>query len=454
MADSALRILQVNSVDLGGGAARVAWDLFRGYRRRGHESWLVSGAKLTDDPFVRELDHDPYRRGLPGWLAKVWKPFRKYEAKWPGLRSLHRQTLLGADARRINNRLKGIEDFEFPGTAHLLELIPERPEILHFHNLHGDFFDLRELANLSQKIPVVLTLHDAWLLSGHCAHSFDCERWKTGCGECPDLTIPPSIRRDATAFNWQRKREIFLKSRFYIASPSKWLMQKVEKSILKPASLETRIIPNGVDLSVFKPGDQRVARQTLGLPQDTKVVLFAGVSIRQNKIKDYPTLRSAVAKIAEQLHDQKIIVIDLGENAPTEQIGQTEIRSVAYQKDTNIVALYYQAADVFVHATRADTFPTTILESLASGTPVVSTAVGGIPEQITDGENGFLVPIGDVQAMASRIEQVLSNDNLRRRMGWAAADLARRRFDLERVVDDYLDWYERIRLEKVVESKK
>ena len=118
-------------------------------------------------------------------------------------------------------------------------------------------------------MPTVLTLHDAWLLSGHCAHSFDCERWKTGCGECPDLTIEPAIRRDATADNWVRKRDIYARSRLYVATPSPWLMGRVEQSMLAPAVEQARVIPNGVDLSVFRPADKRsiragsASRQTL-----------------------------------------------------------------------------------------------------------------------------------------------------------------------------------------------
>ena len=444
MVDSPLCILQVNSVDSGGGAAKVAWDLFQAYRQKGHQSWLVAGSKLTSDPFVRELDHDSYRSGLPGRLAKIWKPFRKFEPEWPGLRLLHRRMLLAVDYTRIKNRLMGIDDFEFPGTAHLLNLTQDRPEVIQFHNLHGDYFDLRELATISHRVPVILTLHDAWLLSGHCSHSFACERWKTGCGECPDLTIPPPIRRDATAFNWQRKREIFSKSRLYLVTPSRWLMQKAEQSILTPAVVETKIIPNGVDLSVFQPADKGTARASFGIQQDAKVILFAAVTVLQNVFKDFQTMRLAIARVAEHLKSKKIIFIVLGEYAPPERIGQAEIRFIPYQTDPKVVAHYYQVTDIYIHAAHVDTFPTTILESLACGIPVVATAVGGIPEQIVDGETGFLVPPGDAQAMAARIEQILSNNDLYQQMGRAAVDSAQRRFDLERAAEDYLNWYEDI----------
>src|SRR5262249_35811923 len=150
----------------------------------------------------------------------------------------------------------GIEDFRYPGSRRLLQLTPQQPDLVHGHNLHGGYFDLRILPELSAQVPVVLTLHDAWLLSGHCSHSFDCERWKTGCGRCPDLTIYPAIRRDATASNGRRKRTIYQRSRLHVAAPCQWLMDKVNESILALGAVETRIIPNGVDRTTFHPAER------------------------------------------------------------------------------------------------------------------------------------------------------------------------------------------------------
>jgi glycosyltransferase involved in cell wall biosynthesis len=303
---------------------------------------------------------------------------------------------------------------------------------------------MRALAWLSNQVPVVLTLHDAWLLSGHCAHSFDCERWKIGCGQCPDLTIYPAIRRDATAYNWKRKQKIFAKSRLCVATPSQWLMRKVEQSMLFPAIVEARVIPNGVDLDVFHPGERQAVRARLGIPQDAKVLLVSAHGIRRNVWKDYQTMRAAVAMVAERLHRQRVVFLALGEDAPEERIGRAEVRFIPYQDDPHDVARYYQAADVYLHAARADTFPTSILEALACGRPVVATAVGGIPEQVEDTRTGFLVPAGAVKAMADRLAHLLSDDALRERMGAQAAEFACRRFDLCRQADTYLDWYQEI----------
>lgn len=342
----------------------------------------------------------------------------------------------------------------------LLDLPPERPDIVHCHNLHGGYFDLRALPRLSQQVPTVLTLHDAWLLSGHCAHSFDCERWKTGCGQCPDLTIYPAIKRDATAYNWRRKRDIYAKSRLYVATPSHWLMEKVKQSMLAPAIAEARIIPNGVDISVFRLADKRAVREALGIPQDARMLLFTANGIRRNAWKDYQTLRTAVGMVAERLKDGKVLFIALGENAPPERIGRAVIRFIPYQRDPEVVAAYYQAADVYVHAARADTFPNTVLESLACGTPVVATAVGGIPEQVKslkhgaqslghptygpEEATGVLVSPGDAEAIAEAVVTLLTNETLHKRLAENAAQDAQERFDLPRQVDDYLNWYAEI----------
>jgi len=363
-----------------------------------------------------------------------------------------------AEPRRWLNVLRGMEDFSYPGTYRLFDLFPKSVDIIHCHNLHGDYFDLRALPWLSRKVPVVLTLHDAWLLSGHCAHSFDCKRWKTGCGQCPDLTIIPEIKRDATAFNWQRKRDIYDGSRLFVTTPSQWLMDKVNQSMLATAVVEGRVIPNGVDLSVFQWADRHAVRAALSIPLHAKVLLFIAHGIRPNIWKDYETMKAATELVAEHLPGQDVRFIALGEDAPAERAGPVEIHFVPYQEDPHSVARYYQAADIYLHAARADTFPNTILEALACGTPVVATAVGGIPEQVKplagpqenmdyktygpDQATGFLVPPGNAKAMAEATVALLTDEGLHRRLAENAARDARARFAMDRQVEDYLELYE------------
>ncbi|HVX31203.1 MAG TPA: glycosyltransferase, partial [Nitrolancea sp.] len=290
MAEQPLCVLQVNAFDAGGGAARVASNLAEAARARGHDGWLAVGTKRSDDPHVI-LISDPRRAGA--WSHFWWrleeaaKDQTDANAEPPARARVARAL---ASPRGFLDYWRGIEDFHYPRSKELLALTARPPNIVHLHNLHGGYFDLRLLPHLSRLVPLVATLHDAWLLSGHCAHSLDCERWLTGCGACPDLTIYPAIRRDATAGNWRRKRAIYAQSRLFVATPSQWLMRKVEQSILAPAVAEARVIPNGVDLSIFRPGDRQAARAELGIPQDAHVLVFAANVIRDNVWKDYRTL--------------------------------------------------------------------------------------------------------------------------------------------------------------------
>jgi glycosyltransferase involved in cell wall biosynthesis len=441
MSEQPLGILQVTTEEARSGAGLIAWGLLQAYRTRGYESWLAVGQQHSRDPHVRLIPNPEFHRT---WRHFWWRLHSRLQ--WLGGQAWGVGPLGGlartlAEPGRALDYHRGIEDFRFPGTWRLLNLTGQRPDVVHCHNLHGGYFDLRALPWLSQQVPVVLTLHDAWLLSGHCAHSFGCERWKMGCGLCPDLTLYPAIRRDATAYNWRRKREIFKNSRLYIATPCRWLMQKVEQSMLTTAVAEARVIPNGVDLSIFHPADREAARATLDIRRDAIVILFTAHAVRQNIWKDYQTMRAAVALTAEWMHRQDVLFLALGEDALPERIGPAEVRFVPYQTDPKAVACYYQAADVYVHAARADTFPNTVLEALACGTPVVATAVGGIPEQVEDARTGFLVPAGDAEALAVRLMQMLSDDALRQSMGIQAAEAARRRFDLNQQADAYVEWY-------------
>jgi glycosyltransferase involved in cell wall biosynthesis len=443
MNQRSLRIMQVNTVDNRGGAAKSAYDLNRSYRARGHKSWLAVGYKGSDDPDVLLIPQDALRsRWAKSWLP-IMNVFTPIVDEALGAKRMRNLLLWIGQPRRCLEVRRGHEDYDFPGTWRILYLSPERPEILHLHNLHGDYFDLRVLPWLSQHIPVVMTLHDIWPLSGHCSHFFDCDRWKIGCGECPDLSIYPAILSDATAYNWWRKRSIYAKCQLYVATDSHWLMDKVEQSMLVPAIVEARVIHIGVDLTIFHPGNRSEARTMLGLPQDAKL-LFVSNTTPSNPWRDYATLEKAVKRAAGGLSDERIIILCLGQERGPDRIGRAEVWSFSYQKDPATVPRFYQAADIYIHAAQVDTFPISVLEAFACGTAVVATAVGGIAEQIEDGFNGFLVSPGNAEAMAARIEMLVRDEELRCQVAENAVRCARRRFDLIRYAEVYLEWYEKI----------
>ena len=455
-----LRILLVSTADLGGGAEISAWNLFKAFRRHGHKSWLAVGSKRTDDPNVFSIPKDACRSSWAQFWIRAANKLGRFESDVRGATRLRNLFRLVGEPRRWLENGRGYEDFNFPGSWRLLELT-ESLDIVHCYNLHEGYFDLRLLPWLSHQRPVILDLRDAWLLSGHCAHSFDCDRWKTGCGKCPDLTIYPAIQRDATAYNWQRKKEIYSRSRLYVATPSKWLMQKVAQSMLAPAIVESKVIPTGVDLSLFRPDNKQFARAALKLPQEARIVLFVGNRIERSIWKDHNMMRAAFSHAAERSRERKLLFVGLGGDRQVERFGNAELRFIPYQQNWETVARYYQASDLYVHAARADTFPRAVLEALACGIPVVATEVGGIPEQIKGlrgvisasvGSNryganhatGALVPTGDTEAIAESVRSLLSNDSLRQQMSENASKDARERFDIEQQAKRYLQWYAKL----------
>jgi glycosyltransferase involved in cell wall biosynthesis len=437
-----MNVLQVNFFDTTGGAARISWDLFRKYRQRGHASYLAVGRKVSEDPDVFEIPNERLRNAWSGFWRSVERDLTASHIRLlPGLARLLANV---GELRRWQEQRQGIEDFNFPGTASLLDLVPRRPDILHAHVLHSGYFDLRALPLLTSRIPTVITLHDEWMMTGHCAYTLGCKRYESGCGSCPDLTIYPAIKKDATAFNWQRKRAIYENSRLFIATPSQWLMDKVRSSMLTHAIVETRVIPNGVDLTVFHPTEKDAARLALGLPRDAWIALFVAHGARNNKYKDLATIKEAFKEFAANSEGKNLLFICLGDKGEDLRIGANEFRYIDYLSDNNEMSRYYCASDVYVHAARLDNFPNSILEALACGTPVIATAVGGIPEQVEDGETGFLVAAGDSSEIVARMKQLQENKALLASMQVKAADAARRLFSLDIMADNYLRWYNEI----------
>jgi glycosyltransferase involved in cell wall biosynthesis len=447
----ALRVLFVSTTDQGGGAEISAWNLFKTYRSWGYESWMAVGRKRTDDPYVVPIPNEESRSAWSEFWTHTANKLAAHQTKMRGVWRLRNLARWIGDPPRRLAEVQGHEDFHYPGSWKLLDLAAPT-DIIHCYNLHGAYFDLRALPWLSHQRPLILDLRDAWLLSGHCSHSFECDRWKTGCGQCPDLKIYPPINRDATAYNWRRKKRIFAKSLLYVATPSRWLMQKVEQSMLAPHIIDSKVIPTGVDLNIFHPAERPRIRAKLNVPLDAAVLLCAGNRIQSSIYKDYQTMHLTLRLLSERFRDRKLLFIALGEDARAERIGNAELRFVPHVKKQEVVASYYQVADVYVHPAVADTFPRAILEALACGTPVVATAVGGIPEQINSFDaispsgrteaTGVVVPPADAHAMSAAVEMLLRNESLRCVLGANAITDARARFDLTKQANCYLSWYQ------------
>jgi glycosyltransferase involved in cell wall biosynthesis len=435
-----MRILLLNTVDHGGGAAGVAFNLYRSYRHHGHDARLLVGFKYGNENTVSQID--PYAH------TSFWAPLSALGEQWvrrlPKFRGQYRLMLWlrrTAWPRRWVDHRRGLAEFNYPYSYHLLDDPDWRPEVIHAHNLHGNYFDLRALPYLSQQVPVVWTLHDAWAIGGGCAHfvHLNCTPWQSGCAECP--LDGPAI---ATAENWKQKREVYAHSKLAVATPSQWLMDLVEKSGLNP--WRTRVIPNGVDLRIFKPSDQLEARRTLRLPSDAFICLFvAPRGDKPDPHKDYKTVEEVVKNLLADVPSRNLFFVCLGGDEKFN--GDSRFKYPGHVSEPHLVALYYQAANVLLHAAKVDTFPSVVIEAQACGVPVIASAVGGIPEQVVEEHTGFLIPSGNSDLMAQRVKQLMNHNNLWRQMSLAAAKHAKRFFSLECQVEAYLQWFEKLREE-------
>ena len=334
---------------------------------------------------------------------------------------------------------RGIRSVRLVGHTNLdtLELFDA---IIHLHSLRWPF-DLKGLPEWSNKIPLILHIHDASLLSGGCAHSLGCPGWLVGCedSKCPAFIVQKmGPDRGSVAENWRLKRQAFSQSRLYVVAPCYWLMHKARRSILLPAIVEGRVIPHGVDSAVFYPTDKRRVRAELGLPLDATIILL----VNQGSWRHYEFAMATVKRLYSRMTDDALILF-VGTGLRAENVPESRLLVVEHQSPERIAA-YYQASDIYLHPAAADTFPNVVLEALACGLPVVATAVGGIPEQVQDGLTGFLVSPMSSDAMADRAELLLQDKVLRRHMSEAAAQDARTRFGLDRMVDTFTQWYESI----------
>lgn len=431
-------VLQVSTADIAGGAEKVALDLHRAYLAAGVGSRLAVGRKRGTTPEVIEIPNEELRSG---WTRSVASSAARISGESPaGLRRvLARGMLLAADPARYSDIYAGVEDFHYPGTREVLGLMGGPVGVLHLHNLHGYYFDLRLLPEISSSQPTILTMHDPWLLTGHCAHPIDCERWRSGCGQCPDLGRYVPIRKDASARNFRIKRRALGSSSLHLVAPSQWLAQMTRESGILGESRDVRVIPNGVDTRVFKPGDRAAARARLGLPEHAVIALFTAQGVSANPFKDYATLVAALRTVAAHGRED-VVMVALGDDGGAAAEG-LDVVSVPFVTDAETVAAYYQAADLYVHPARAENLPLAIIEAMACGTPVVASAVGGIPEIVAEGETGLLVESGDPARLAAAIETALGDAELRARFARAGLARVEERFTLQRQVDAYLGLY-------------
>ena len=383
------RIVHINDRDQGGGAARIAHDLHLFCLDQGYQSYLIVGVKQTSSPFVLDLrEHNSFfYTYLTKWIKKI------RTKNFPG--SWRLQLWLGilCNPQGAFQDRMGLENFSGKNLLRCLHHHKINPTHVHCHNLHGRYFNPFNLTQIKAKT-FLFSMHDPWITTGHCCHFFSCSRWKVGCGHCPDLTLYPRIKRDATAINLRRKTALLKKLKPQIFSCSEWCTQIYRQSRHAQLQLDVRTQYLGVNRNIFSPGNKIEERIRRGLPKAPLIILFAASAFSTNPYKGYSYLEKALKLLTENplIASKSIHVLCLGEPEKKMSYGTITVHWQPYEAKTETLVSYYRAADLFLYPSVIDTYPLAPMEALCCGTPVISTQVGGIPEIFSQQNPSQLLP--------------------------------------------------------------
>lgn len=366
-----MRVLQINSALITDAPGRIAEEIGKVLLKNGHEAFFGYGRS------TRPILSSPVKiGGLPGQMAHL---ILTRIADRHGFGSV-------SATKKFIKKIKMIN-----------------PDIIHLHSIHGYYINIRVLFDFLNEFhkPVVWTLHDCWAFTGHCSHyvTANCYKWQTECHQCPKKrSYPASWFMDNSTKNFRDKKALFTSlPNLHFVSPSEWLADEFSRSFLNKYPIS--VINNGIDLNSFSPekgyGEEEKQRRF----GDKPIILgVASVWGKFKGLEDFLRLNDLIRGKA------KIILVGLNKRElrmlPEYIIGIPRTESVGE------LAALYATASVFANPTYADTFPTTNLEALACGTPIVSYRTGGSPESVTD-KTGRIVPKGDLASLAEKIEEVI-----------------------------------------------
>ncbi|MEO1590171.1 MAG: glycosyltransferase family 4 protein [Cyanobacteria bacterium J06632_22] len=406
----------MSTFDTKGGAAIAASRLHDGLRQQGVHSTLL----------VREqLGRDPQVIGPSGRLQQGW-------AKTKGV-------LDALPLQLYRQRDPAVNFFPqwLPGRTRQ-QVAEHRPDILNLHWVSGGFVAVEALRGIPQ--PVVWTLHDMWPMTGGCHYSGTCDRFQQTCGQCPQLGSHRSW--DLSRWTWRRKARAWHNLSLHLVSPSQWLADQAQKSMLfrdRPVT----VIPNGLDLDLYRPLSQATARVVLRLPPSPLLILFGAANATTDDRKGFSFLQPTLRRLQHLLPDQEIELVIFGATRP-EHPPDFPYRThyLGVLSDAPSLVLTYAAADVFLLPARQDNLPNTIVEALACGVPCVGFDQGGLPDLIQPEYNGKLAKPYDGASLAQGLRWVLADAARRPVLRANARAVAEQRFGLSQQAARYRTLFE------------
>jgi glycosyltransferase involved in cell wall biosynthesis len=412
-----VKVLHLSTSDINGGAARAAFRLHHGLLESGVNSRMLVQTKYGNDALIAGSDTQFGR-----FLAKL-----KYAV----------------------DSLPAIISRRGRGATFTPAIFPDRvasyvtgvaPDIIHLHWIAGGFMRIETLSDL--KGPIVWTLHDMWPFTGGCHYDGECRRYTGLCGCCPELRS--TFENDLSRRIWQRKAIAWRGVPMTVIAPSRWMAECAAASSLF-SKADIRVIPNGINTTLFHPSDRSTARKILGLPQDRRLILFGAMSPTGDPRKGFQHLLPAIKDLANNGWGEKIELLVYGEcNSKEMPDFGMKIRYMGQVSDDAALALLNAAADVLVAPSTQDNLPNTVMEAMACGTPVVAFKIGGMADMIDHGETGWLALPFDHRGLARGIVHVIENAGRHEEMGTKARKKIVRDYDECIVARRHIDLYEEL----------
>jgi glycosyltransferase involved in cell wall biosynthesis len=317
----------------------------------------------------------------------------------------------------------------------------KRADVVHLHLIHNHSnVSILSLPMLSRLKPMVWTIHDPWAMTGGCEHSFECDRWLTGCApRCSHPRRRSLFQHYMPYLHWRIKRKVYQRADMTLIVASQWMQDRIERSPLL-CHLRCHRIPFGIDLEIFRPRSKIECRRKLDIASDHKVIAFRDIGLEYpDRFKGMSWLMEAL-RIYEPQEPTTLLIFEDGK--------AFKILSPKYSVTTtgwidgDNLAVALSAADVFVMPSIQEAFGLMAVESMACGTPVVTFDGTSLPDVIRAPLGGLAVPTKDSVALAGAIQKLLKDDGLRDRLGKQARQIAEQEYSFPLYVERHVNLYE------------
>lgn len=407
-----MKIVSVNASDNSGGAAIAARRLHAGMRAAGADCELWVQTRRTQDCGVT---------GSQGWLHDLYAQTRLLLDQLPVLRSLR-------------FREGQFSPAWLPGTL-ASRIASANPDVVHLHWIAKGWLKIEDIG--AWNAPTVWTLHDMWPFTGGCHYDAGCGRWRQQCGSCPVLRS--STTNDVSRWVQARKHKRYRERKLHVVCPSRWLADCVRASSAM-SHCAVSVIPNGLDLTLFRPGNRLASRQRLGIPPAARLIAFGAMNSTDDHRKGFHHLLQALTGFKETSGDVRVLIY--GGRMDPGSVGSLTVHNVGHVADESRMVDILNAADVFVAPSEQDNLPNTIVEALACGCPVVAFDIGGMPDLVVPGRTGMLAKPFDATHLAACIEHVLRDQASNGEMRAEARVHAETHYDLNSITARYLALYD------------